>query len=117
IGTAALHIGANPPPTAMARAGPHIPELTGLKPPGRAHTAAPKARGAMGRDVYEAIRSAIMDCTFQPGMALSEQAVSVELQVSRAPVRDAFRQLAVEGLVEAIPQRGTFVARLSRDKI
>jgi DNA-binding GntR family transcriptional regulator len=99
----------------MARSRPHIPEIAGAA--ARAHAAAPKARGAMGRDVYEAIRTAILDCTFMPGMALSEQAVSVELQVSRAPVRDAFRQLAVEGLLEAVPQRGTFVARLNREKI
>jgi DNA-binding GntR family transcriptional regulator len=71
----------------------------------------------MGRGVYERLRTAILDCTFLPGMALSEQAVSDELQVSRAPVRDAFRQLAAEGLLEAVPQRGTFVSRLNRSKI
>lgn len=71
----------------------------------------------MGRQVYDTIRNAILDCTFLPGMALSEQSVSDQLQVSRAPVRDAFRQLAVEGLVEAVPQRGTFVSRLNRGKI
>jgi DNA-binding GntR family transcriptional regulator len=71
----------------------------------------------MARSAYESIRSAILDCTFLPGMALSEQAVSDELKVSRAPVREAFRHLAVDGLLEAIPQRGTFVARLNRAKI
>lgn len=101
----------------MARARPHIPEFAGAAARARAGTAATPARGAMGRDVYETIRTAILDCTFLPGMAMSEQSVSVELQVSRAPVRDAFRQLAVEGLLEAVPQRGTFVARLNRGKI
>jgi DNA-binding GntR family transcriptional regulator len=71
----------------------------------------------MGRSVYESIRSAILECTFLPGMALSEQAVSDELQVSRAPVREAFRQLSVEGLLESVPQRGSFVALLSRAKV
>jgi GntR family transcriptional regulator, rspAB operon transcriptional repressor len=75
------------------------------------------ARGAVGRSVYDAIRTAVLDCTFLPGMALSEQAVSDQLQVSRAPVREAFRQLVVEGLLEAVPQRGTVVARLNREKI
>jgi DNA-binding GntR family transcriptional regulator len=74
-------------------------------------------RGSMGRGVYDRLRTAILDCTLLPGTALSEQAVSDELQVSRAPVRDAFRQLAADGLVEAIPQRGTFVSRLNRDKM
>lgn len=93
----------------MARTRPTIPEL--------AAPAASATRGQMGRDVYESIRCAILDCTFLPGMALSEQAVSDGLQVSRAPVREAFRQLATEGLLETLPQRGTFVARLSRAKI
>ncbi len=81
------------------------------------HGAALPVRGGVGRTAYESIRTAILDCTFLPGMALSEQSVSDQLQVSRAPVREAFRQLALEGLLEAIPQRGTFVARLNRDKI
>ena len=95
----------------MARAKPHIPGLV-------AATAGPQVqRGAIGRGAYDAIRTAVLDCTFMPGMALSEQAVSEGLQVSRAPVREAFRQLVVEGLLEVVPQRGTFVARLDRAKI
>lgn len=50
-------------------------------------------------------------------MALSEIAVSEELGVSRAPVRDAFRRLVGDGLLEVSPQRGTFVTRLSRARI
>lgn len=82
-----------------------------------AKTALQAPRGGVGRSAYESIRTAILDCTLLPGMALSEQAVSDELSVSRAPVREAFRQLAGEGLLVAIPQRGTFVARLDRARI
>jgi DNA-binding GntR family transcriptional regulator len=71
----------------------------------------------MGREVYESLRQAVLDCTFLPGMALSEQAVSERLHVSRAPVREAFRRLVVEGLLEAVPQKGTFVSRLDRGKV
>ncbi len=100
----------------MARTRPHIPELAATVLPAGGPALA-IVRGGMGRGVYESIRAAILDCTFLPGMQLSEQAVSDELQVSRAPVRDAFRQLAAEGLVEAVPQRGTFVSRLNRAKV
>lgn len=99
----------------MARTRPHLSGLSPTAPP--PHRRVVVQRGALGRDTYESLRSAILDCTFLPGTALSEQAVSDQLQVSRAPVRDAFRQLASEGLVEAVPQRGTFVSRLNRDKI
>jgi DNA-binding GntR family transcriptional regulator len=100
----------------MARTRPQIP---GIAPPAvaAAPTATAAVRGAVGRGVYDSIRTAILDCTFVPGMALSEQAVSDQLQVSRAPVREAFRQLVMEGLLEALPQRGTFVSRLNRARI
>lgn len=74
-------------------------------------------RGLIGLGAYESIRLAILNCSFTPGMALSEVAVGEELGVSRAPVRDAFRRLVGEGLLEVIPQRGTFVTRLSRARI
>lgn len=103
----------------MARSRPSIPDLR----PARTHAdraaaaARAPARGQISRDVYEVIRTAVLECTFLPGMALSEQALSDELRVSRAPVREAFRQLVVEGLLEAVPQRGTFVAHLNRARI
>jgi len=71
----------------------------------------------IGQEAYESIRTAILNCSFTPGMALSELAVSQELGVSRAPVRDAFRRLVGDGLLEVTPQRGTFVTRLSRARI
>lgn len=74
-------------------------------------------RGAFARDAYEAIRNAVLDCTLLPGLALSEQALSEGLGVSRAPVRDALRQLAAEGLVQVIPQRGTYVSRIDPLKV
>ncbi len=89
------------------------PDLPALAPP----AAAAVGRGSAARGAYEAVRTAVLDCTFLPGMALSEQAVSDHLGMSRAPVREAFRQLVVEGLLESQPQRGTFVARLNRQKI
>lgn len=75
------------------------------------------ARGQIGQETYENIRTAILNCSFAPGMALSELAVSEELGVSKAPVRDAFRRLATEGLLEVVPQRGTSVSLLSRARI
>jgi DNA-binding GntR family transcriptional regulator len=99
----------------MARPRPLIPDIAPALP----SLAAPGAgaRGHIGRGVYESLRTAILDCTLLPGMALSEQAVSDGMRVSRAPVREAFRQLVTEGLLESVPQRGTFIARLDAGKI
>lgn len=94
----------------MARPRPQIPLLAPAAAPG-------EQRGAIGRSAYQTLRDAILDCTFVPGMALSEQSVSEQLQTSRAPVREAFRRLVMEGLLESAPQRGTYVARLHRGRI
>jgi GntR family transcriptional regulator, rspAB operon transcriptional repressor len=97
----------------MARARLNIPGISAVPTPvGRA-----PARGQIGQETYESIRTAILNCSFPPGMALSELAVSEELGVSKAPVRDAFRRLAGEGLLEVVPQRGTSVSLLSRARI
>ena len=95
----------------MARTRPQIPGIASSAHPSST------ARGSVGQDVYQRLRTAVLDCTFTPGMALSEQSVSDEMGVSRAPVREAFRQLVSEGLLEVMPQRGTFVARLNRGQI
>lgn len=95
----------------MARHRPQIPEIA---PPA---VTGSQARGSVGQEVYGRLRTAVLDCSFPPGAALSEQAVSDEMGVSRGPVREAFRRLVTEGLLEVQPQRGTFVARLSKARI
>jgi GntR family transcriptional regulator, rspAB operon transcriptional repressor len=104
----------------MARTRPSLPDLASKpkrKAATKAGTIAPNSRGAFTRNAYDAIRRAILDCTLLPGVALSEQALSEGLGVSRAPVRDALRQLGAEGLVQIMPQRGTFVSRIDPLKV
>jgi GntR family transcriptional regulator, rspAB operon transcriptional repressor len=112
----------------MARTRPLLPPLnvspSSVSTPQRRLVATAKAshaqaapRGAFARNAYDAIRHAILDCTLVPGLALSEQALSEGLGVSRAPVRDALRQLASEGLVQVLPQRGTLVSRIDPAKV
>ena len=46
---------------------------------------------------------------YAPGAALSEVRLAELFDVSRTPVREALKQLQVEGLVEIRPKVGTFV--------
>ena len=48
-----------------------------------------------------------------PATALSEQEIAGRLNVSRQPVREAFIKLSEIGLVRVLPQRGTFVVKIS----
>jgi DNA-binding GntR family transcriptional regulator len=62
------------------------------------------------------IRDAIMRGEYAPGRALPEVWLSEQLQTSRGTIREAFRTLADQGLVETFPHRGSFVAKLTPRK-
>lgn len=67
--------------------------------------------------VAELLREAILCGDLRPGQTLTEVSLAQQLQVSRAPVREAFRSLAKEGLLESVPYKGTRVRLLSRTDI
>jgi DNA-binding GntR family transcriptional regulator len=73
----------------------------------------PEARGTMAMRVYRALRQAIVTMRLLPGNSLSEAEVAKQMQTSRQPVREAFIKLSEIGLVDIIPQRGTFVVKIS----
>ena len=54
---------------------------------------------------------------YAPGAALSEVRLAELFDVSRTPVREALKQLQVEGLVEIRPKVGTFVRQMTRREI
>ncbi len=58
---------------------------------------------------YDYLLSSIMSYELAPGQVIVEQELSNLLGISRTPVREALKQLELEGLVHHIPSRGTFV--------
>lgn len=62
---------------------------------------------------YDQLRDSIVSLALEPGERVSDLAWANDLGVSRTPVREALLQLNDEGLVDVIPQRGTFVAPIS----
>jgi DNA-binding GntR family transcriptional regulator len=54
---------------------------------------------------------------YQPGESLIETKLSEELGVSRTPIREAIRQLELEGLVQSIPNKGAIVKGISPQDI
>ena len=63
------------------------------------------------------IADAIIAGDLAPGTRLDEQKLADRYHVSRTPVREALRQLAATGLVEAKPRRGTTVAVVTSEQL
>ncbi len=67
--------------------------------------------------IYQTLRQEIMLLTLEPGTLVSEGDISQRFSVSRTPVREVFKRLELEGLLEVRPQRGTFVSRIRLDSL
>lgn len=63
--------------------------------------------------VFNQIREDILAGKYKSGEELKESTIGHELGVSRTPVREALRQLELEGLVKIIPNKGAQVVSLS----
>lgn len=63
------------------------------------------------------IRRAILEGRLEPGVPLREEGLADELGISRTPVREALLVLQTEGLVEAMPKRGSVVRSYGLDEI
>jgi len=73
----------------------------------------PGSAGPASRQVYRALRDAIIATEFEPGQRISENELAERLAVSRTPVREALIRLRDERFVQIVPQLGTFVTRIS----
>jgi len=67
--------------------------------------------------VAERLRDLITEGDLTPGTRLNERTLGERLGVSRTPLREAFRLLAAEGLIELQPNRGAVVVELSLDDV
>ncbi len=63
--------------------------------------------------VFEKLRDNILSGVYREKEELKEAAVGEELGVSRTPVREALRQLELEGLVKIIPNKGAYVTGIT----
>ena len=96
-----------------ARGRPRAPALRtklGIAP------VAPERR-ALHEDVADRLRALITDGVLAPGSRLNERVLCESLGVSRTPLREAFKVLAAERLVELTPNRGATVVALSAGAI
>ncbi len=67
--------------------------------------------------VFNRIREDILNGKYKDHEELKEVAIGNELGVSRTPVREAFRQLELEGLIQIIPNKGAYVTGIKAKDI
>lgn len=70
-------------------------------------------RRPLRKIVFTALRQAIMRGDLKPGDRLREAQIAEQMGVSRAPVREAIRDLESEGIVVSRTHRGAFVTELT----
>ena len=72
---------------------------------------------SLGARVFHIIRENILSGKYTANEELKEKSIGEELGVSRTPVREALRQLELEGLVSIIPNKGAYVVGITKKDI
>jgi DNA-binding GntR family transcriptional regulator len=72
---------------------------------------------SLAEDAADRVREQILAGGFRQGEHLVEAKIAEQLGISRGPVREAFKLLRAEGLLEEEPRRGTFVVSLTPDDV
>jgi DNA-binding GntR family transcriptional regulator len=73
-----------------------------------------RRKGRLHIEAADSIRRRILSGDLPPGARLREVQVCKELSMSRTPVREAFRTLAAEGLIDLLPNRSVLVSMLRK---
>lgn len=72
---------------------------------------------SLAEDAADRIREQVLGGGFKQGEHLVEAKIAEQLNISRGPVREAFKLLRAEGLLKEEPRRGTFVVSLTAQDV
>ena len=77
----------------------------------------PSGNQPLSSSLFSRLQTDILTGKIRSGEKLTEQRICEQYSVSRTPVREALRQLEMDGLIESIPNRGAYVIGLSLQDI
>jgi DNA-binding GntR family transcriptional regulator len=72
----------------------------------------PIIRRPLHEEATDRLRDLIVQGRLAAGVRLNERLLTAQLGVSRTPLREAFKVLATEGMVELLPNRGAIVSQM-----
>jgi DNA-binding GntR family transcriptional regulator len=75
------------------------------------------ARNSIENTIYDKIKQAIVSKMLLPGTKLIEQTLSEKFNVSRTPVRNAFKRLEHEGYITIVPNKGACIIQPTKEEI
>jgi len=97
-------------PTGCAQRADRSPNLPAAESPTAQRPLTPRA---LYQDVAERLRQQIFNRELEPGAWIDEQKIAADYGISRTPLREALKVLAVEGLVTMKLRRGAYVTEMS----
>jgi DNA-binding GntR family transcriptional regulator len=92
-------------------------ELAGLHAQGARDAPRRGKRGMLHAELVARLRDMIVEGEIAPGAKLSEPTLCAHFNVSRTPLREAFKALAADGLIVLRPRRGAVVAQLNSKEV
>ena len=75
------------------------------------------SRKDLKHQVYTTLREKIINCEYPPGSLLNEAQLSIELGVSRTPIREALNRIEHEGFIKILPKKGILVTEVSLNDV
>ena len=72
---------------------------------------------SLKQKAYFALQKSILDLEYRPGQLLRKNDLCKRFGISRTPLSEAIALLVQDGLVEVVPQAGTYVARFSMEDL
>ena len=68
-------------------------------------------------EIAAIVRDRILKGEYEIGEKIKENQIATELRVSRTPIREAFKLLENEGLIDYIPNRGCFAKGFTKQDV
>ncbi|MCM3628239.1 GntR family transcriptional regulator [Paenibacillus glycanilyticus] len=74
-------------------------------------------RYVLTEEIYALLKGHILNHDIAPGEKVNIDQLARDLEVSNIPIREALSRLAAEGLVDTVPFKGMFVAKMSLQEL